>query len=180
LALAVNEAHNNELQPTTLDTWEKLGLPWVALWLKDLLVWGTLDPVTAYLLGRGRASTRSEAGALASQYYTAHGSREPDEQLDPKTIRAWADKLPARALSVARTRPRMPLKAKLERAFPAKSARRWRVLPAETGERIFWIDAAGYVLASGERPPNWVSTFLDDGDFFLDVDAEIIEYEPYL
>lgn len=180
LALAVNEANNNELRPTTLDTWADLDLPWAALWLKELLVWGTLDPVTAYVLGRGRAGTRGEAGELAAQYYESHASLDPDEQLNPKTIRAWADTLPARTPLASRKRPRMPLKAKLERLFPPKSTRRWRVLPAESDDKISWIDPAGYVLASGERPPDWSSTFLDERDFFLDIDAGTVESDRYL
>lgn len=180
LALAVNEANDNELRPTTLDTWAELNLPWVALWLKELLVWGTLDPVTAYVLGRSRAGTRGEAAALAANYYEVYGSLEADEQLNPKTIRAWADALPARATGTRRKRLRMPLKAKLERAFPPQVARRWRVLPAENGDRIFWIDPTGYVLASSQRSSDWVSTYLEDGDFILDVDAQRVEYEAFL
>jgi hypothetical protein len=42
LALAANEAHDGELQPTTLDSWGDLGLQWIAWWLKELMVWGTL------------------------------------------------------------------------------------------------------------------------------------------
>ncbi len=180
LALAANEAHDDELQPTTLDSWGDLGLPWIALWLKDLVVWGTLDPVAAYLLGRGRAGTRSEASALAKQYYAAHTNLEADEQLNPKTIRAWAEELPKLAAPPSRPKPKPPFKAKLERTFPKRGSQRWRVLPAENGNKLSWIDPAGYVLPSGERPPNWSSSFLNDGDFFLDVDSQTVLYEPYL
>lgn len=49
LAIAADEAHGGALQPTTLESWDDTGLPWIALWLKELIVWGTLDPVAAYL-----------------------------------------------------------------------------------------------------------------------------------
>src|SRR5271166_6117050 len=45
IALAENEAHGDTLQPTTLEDWDQTTLPWIALWLKELIVWGTLDPV---------------------------------------------------------------------------------------------------------------------------------------
>jgi len=177
LALATNEAHAGELRPTTLDSWDELGLPWIALWLKELMVWGTLDPVAAYLLGRGRAGIRSDALALSAQYFAAHHTVDPNEQLSPKTIRAWADTLPKTGTPGPRPKPSKPsFKAKLERSFPKKAPRRWRVLPTERGDTIQWVDPAGYLLASGERPPNWAASFLDDGDFFLEVDSGTVVY----
>jgi hypothetical protein len=180
LALAANEPHGGTLQPTTLDGWDETGLPWIALWLKELIVWGTLDPVAAYLLGRGRAGTRPEASKLARQYFKSHQTLPPNEQLHPATIRKWADTLPKPSLSGLRTKPRSPLNVKLERTFPKEAARRWRVLPAAVGDRISWVEPAGFVLAVGELPSSWASTFLEDGDFFLDVDTQTVSYEPYL
>lgn len=180
LALAANEAHNGVLQPTTLDSWGDLGLPWIALWLKELMVWGTLDPVAAYLLGRGRASTRSEASTFAAPYYSAHVTLDPDERLNPKNIRAWADNLPKVITATSTPKPTSPFKAKLERRFPKNAARRWRVLPSPNGTKMRWIDPAGYLLASGERPPNWSERFLDYGDFILDIESRTVVYEPYL
>ncbi len=180
LALAANDAHGGTLQPTTLDRWNETGLPWIALWLKELIVWGTLDPVAAYLLGCGCAGTRSEASKRARQYFKSHQTLAPDEQLHPARIRKWADMLPKPSLSGSRTKPQSPLKVKLERTFPKEAERRWRVLPAEVGERIHWVEPAGFVLAVGELPSSWASTFLEDGDFFLDVDTQTVSYEPYL
>jgi hypothetical protein len=180
LSLATNEAHDGELKPTTLESWGDLGLPWIALWLKELMVWGTLDPVAAYLLGRGRAGTRFEAGVLAAQYYRTYDSLGPDEQLDPRTIRQWADTLPRVAPAASRPKPNGPFRAKLERTFPKKVARRWRVLPVAREKTLQWIDPAGYLLASGELPPKWNQSFIDDGDFFLDVDSRTVQYEPYI
>jgi hypothetical protein len=180
LALAANEAHQDELTPTTLDSWDDLGLPWIALWLKDLMVWGTLDPVVAYLLGRGRAGTRSEAAELAEQYHETHSTLDPDDQLNPKTIRRWLERLPKPTPSASQPTPEAAFEVKLARTFPKTASRRWRVLPAVSGGVIHWIDCAGYLLASSERPPDWAPSFLDEGDFFLDVDAGTVDYEPYL
>jgi hypothetical protein len=181
LALAANDAHDGVLQPTTLEEWPELDLPWIALWLKELIVWGTLDPVTAYLLGRGKANTRDEANALADQYYSAHGNLEPDAQLNPKTIRRWANKLLRTGGSTAPSDPVIPSDVRLERDFSAsRNGTEWRVLPADHGTRLRWVDPAGYLLATSERPPGWSAVYLDKFDFFLDVDRQAIRIEPYL
>jgi hypothetical protein len=180
LALAADEAHGGTLEPTTLDSWEETGLPWIALWLKELIVWGTLDPVAAYLLGRRRTGTRSESTTLAGLYFESHQTLVPDEQLHPATIRKWANTLSEPYPSGSITTQLSAQKVKLERTFPKEAARRWRVLPAKVGDRIHWVEPAGFVLAVGQPPADWTSTFLEDGDFFLDVDAQTVSYEPYL
>lgn len=180
LALAANEAHGDILQPTTLDSWGDTGLPWVALWLKELIVWGTLDPVAAYLLGRGRAGSRPEATDLARGYYDSHKQLPADERLGPTTIRKWAETLPTISLSESGGPPNLSLKVKLERTFSKKVARRWRVLPAEDGKRLQWVDPAGYLLAVSDRPKEWSESLLYEADFFLDVDARTVSSEPYL
>ena len=32
--------------------WPRSGLPWIAFWIKELITWGTLEPVAAFLLAR--------------------------------------------------------------------------------------------------------------------------------
>jgi hypothetical protein len=180
LALAANEAHGDTLQPTTLDSWNETGLPWIALWLKELIVWGTLDPVTAYLLGRGRAGTRSESSSLASQYFDSGTELESNEKLNPTTIRKWADLLPRVRVSESKPKPDFPIKVKLTRKFPKRVSHRWRVVPAEAGSTVHWVDPAGFELAVGELPPGWKSSLLEDGDFFLDIDELTVSYEAFL
>jgi hypothetical protein len=180
LALAANEAHGDVLQPTTLDTWGDLGLPWIAFWLKELIVWGTLDPVAAYLLGRGRVASRPDSFKLAVQYHTLHQTLSPDERLDPSKIRKWVDGLPKTSINDSQTQKKTNLKVILERAFPKMGTRRWRVLPAENTNNIQWVDPAGYILAVGERPVDWSDVFSAEVDFFLDVDTQTVSYERYL
>jgi hypothetical protein len=179
LALAANEAHEGTLEPTTLESWDETGLPWIALWLKELTVWGTLDPAAAYVLGRGLAGTRAQAAAIAAQYFESHQMLEPNEQLDPSRIRKWIDIFPSSVPS-ATSKLELPIKVKLERKFSKNSARQWRVLPAEVDNHIHWLDPAGFILASGDLPIGWASRFVDDGDFVLDVETQMVAYEPYL
>ena len=46
------------IRPLELDDWPRSGLPWIAFWIKEIITWGTLDPVAAYLLARGDAVDR--------------------------------------------------------------------------------------------------------------------------
>lgn len=140
--------------------------------LKELIVWGTLDPVAAYLLDRGRAGSRPEATDLARGYYDSHEQFPADERLDPTTIRKWAETLQKMSLLESEGLPHGSLNVKLERTFSKKVARRWRVLPAEDGKRLQRVDPAGYLLAVSDRPKEWSPSLLYEADFFLDVDAE--------
>ena len=64
-ALTVNELHQGHLEPTTLEIWPQTGLPWIVFWLKELIVWGTHNPVAAYLLTTGIAETQRDAQRIA-------------------------------------------------------------------------------------------------------------------
>lgn len=180
LAIAADDAHGGVLKPTSLETWPTLGLPWIALWLKELITWGTLDPVAAYVLGRGRAGTRAEARERSSQYYEQYESLDADGKLNPTLIRTWAETLPRAKQESTRVAPPAPLKATLERQFPSQAARNWRVLPVEMGEHLSWVDVAGFVLASSQRPASWRSELLEHGDFTLALDEGVVKYVPYL
>jgi hypothetical protein len=180
LALAADVAHPGELRASTLESWSDTGLPWIALWLKELITWGTLDPVAAYLLGRSRAGTRVEAQQLAAQYYQAFPDLSANELIDPRAIRRWVDSLPVAARVSRRYTPSTPIRARLTRQFPAGAARRWRVLPVEMEGNLGWLDPAGFLMATSDRPSAWRSELLEEGDFWLDVESEGVAYTPYL
>jgi hypothetical protein len=59
--------------------------PWIAFWIKELITWGTLDPVAAFLLARGDAIDRPHAEADARAYYDGllqdHAPRSRDKPL---------------------------------------------------------------------------------------------------
>src|SRR3546814_14599992 len=49
-----------DLDTPTLETWRATsGLPWIGLWFRELLSWGTLDPFVEI----GRASCRERWGS---------------------------------------------------------------------------------------------------------------------
>lgn len=146
-----------------LDVWANSTLPWAAWWLKDLMTWGTLDPVAAYLLARGGFDSRREAEAEARGYW----EEERDEPLNPLLIREWVSARETVAPS-RRVQPPRRLAAKLAVSFSRDQAERpWRVLPLMRGDAIDWVDPAGIVLARSEPTDTWHADFASEVDFLL-------------
>ncbi|ABN78476.1 DEAD/DEAH box helicase [Cereibacter sphaeroides] len=167
------------LDAMTIDDWPNSGLPWIAFWLKELISWGTLDPVAAFLLARGDAVDRPEAERDALDYYASRGdSVDPNEMLDPRAIRAWLDeRRPTRTTHA----PRGDLAIDVRLALPASDYlnHSMSVLPLLASDGIHWIDPAGYVVANSDLPDEWS----DQGaryHFELSVVSSSVLGEPYL
>jgi len=128
-------------------------VPSAALWIKDLLTWGTLDPAEAYVLARGLAHTRPEAIEVAELYYAdiaadtdgAVGGAIADPH-DPARLRLWASRfLASPALRVTPTRFRAEV---VDRMNEEARARSYRVVPAHAADAgTQWLDPSGTVLA---------------------------------
>ena len=159
------------------EMWAAAGIPWAAIWIKEMLLWGTLDPVAAHLLSRRVADTRAEADAVATQYYERLDME--DDPLDPANIRAWAATL---TRGLGREDPEAPpiMTVRLIDDIQEPSdLGRWRVVPLVREGRIEWADVAGYVLGWSECPSSWV----DDTaayDFFLDAPEGVVRPYPFL
>jgi len=137
--------------------WPRSGLPWIAFWIKELITWGTLDPVAAFLLARGDAIDRPQAERDAKAYY----ENQPDETfandiLDPRRIRDWVE-LRAPRIEATAAPPTFDIPASL--AQPAQAYRNLQmfVLPLETDDGVIWVDAAGYTVGRSAKPDPWVS-----------------------
>lgn len=164
----------------SLEDWPKSGLPWAAFWLKELLTWGTLEPVAGFLLARGLAVTRQEAESRAALYYQQATGRD-DSVLDPRAVGDWAEasmQTPARPVD-RRRRTQARLDARLVAPAESFKRRRVRVIPARNNNGTDWFDIAGYRVAVTSAPLD--STWrLENTDFVLDVDHGAIEVRPYL
>jgi hypothetical protein len=159
--------------------WPRSGLPWIAFWIKELLTWGTLDPVAAFLLARGDAIDRPQAEEAARAYYGGlEQSTAPNDALDPRTIRDWVD---ARRLSrEERVSTReFTIEAALERPPGNYLQSRLSVSPLEIADRLVWIDPAGYVVARSEQPLGWPQ-YPSSFDFELIVASATVVGETYL
>lgn len=163
----------------TLDDWPRSGLPWIAFWLKELVSWGTLDPVAAFLLARGNARDRMQAEAEAQDYYAQLDEEtDPNDRLDPRRIRSWIEaRRPSAPLRSASRN--ISLDVRLERPAREYLVRQLNVLPLESEGALIWIDPAGYAVAHCDRPAGW------DGQsslyrFELSVDRQEVTGEAYL
>jgi len=162
-----------------IEDWPRSGLPWIAFWIKELITWGTLDPVAAFLLARGDAIDRPQAEADARAYYDSLPQDvDANDMLDPRQIRNWMDARRVRAEEPSAIRE-FAIEANLARPAADYLRPRLSVSPLEIDDRLIWIDPAGYTVAHSERPPEWPqrpSSF----DFELSIaDARIVG-ETYL
>ena len=162
----------------TIDDWPRSGLPWIAFWLKELVNWGTLDPVAAFLLARGNARDRTQAEADARDYYAQlEKDTSPNDALDPRQIRDWVeDRRPAPPRPAANAD--MVVGVRLERPAASYNARRISVFPLAHDSGLRWIDPAGYAVAQSDLPKRW-----DDQSsrfrFELAVDTQTVTGEVY-
>lgn len=147
IALATYELHAGELLAPTLDEWPKTGLPWVTLWIKEMLTWGTLDPAASVLLATRRAGTRTDAEGMAEAYYQSVAELSPDERLHPSRIKTWVDGLSEPARGTTRIEADRATAAEPIPEFPADGSERWRVWPVASAGQTCWVDPAGYPLA---------------------------------
>jgi hypothetical protein len=180
IALAMDETYGGELRAPSLEEWPRTGLPWIVFWLKELITWGTLEPAATYLLSRHVEVSRVDAERVAARYYAQSAFLAPNDQLDASMIRRWAESLQSRTGVVADTTPPRRVEVALLRDFSVAPNRVWRVVPLEVGEELIWIDPAGFPLARCQRVADWGATFLNDYDFRLDTEKNVITWEKYL
>ncbi len=147
IGYAYERISDGQLQPMSLDVWESLGLPWVVFWLKELLSWGTQDPVAAFLLARGVRLTRGEAEQTANSYYLSSYATTRDDPLDARSIRDWVEaQFPGQASATTRIAERT-FRAQVTDLEVLNRGTEFRVLPLRKKAGVAWTDIAGYVLA---------------------------------
>ena len=168
---------NGEGQPIDalkIEEWPKSGLPWIAFWLKELLNWGTLDPVVAFLLACGAASDRRQAEEKAEAYYATQGDNaDPNDILDPRRIRSWFES-PILDWNMDGLSIPMYFKPTLVRQEDGYEVKEMSVLPIKEDNRLAWIDPAGYLVAHSECPGDWSEKFATDHTYTLSVDKRQI------
>lgn len=159
--------------------WPRSGLPWIAFWMKELLTWGTLDPVAAFLLARGNAVDRPQAEAEARTYYAdLPDDVDANEALDPRRVRDWIDARRIRFERPAAIRE-FTIDAELTRPPADYLETRLTVAPIDADDRLVWIDPAGYTVARSDKPVGWPER-PGSFDFELLVPEATIVAEAYL
>lgn len=165
-----------------IDDWPRSGLPWIAFWLKELITWGTLEPVAAYLLARGQATTRQHAEALATNYYASLPVElPPNDRIDPRRIRDWAETI---RTAPERERGERTMSFDVNLVRPAREYLQDRIVvfPIQQPDATVWIDPAGYVVANSAGGTVPETTATADFQYELYVTDNTVrgeQYRPY-
>lgn len=179
--LVSDEIHGGQIGEFNLSLWAETKLPWAAFWIKELLHWGTLDPVASYLISTGLENTRARAEQFAQNYYRDNQMlHDANELLDPRIVRDWANGAKKRLLPEKTKNPPDFIDVTLVRDFRDKSKLIWRVIPVIKGDKLIWLDVAGYQFAISSVPENWDPNYISKFDFLLDPKNKKIQSILYL
>lgn len=181
LSVILDDVNDGELQEMSIiDEWLKTGLPWIVFWLKELITWGTLDPVAASLLAHRVEYTRTAAETRANAYYKIYATIPVDEKLNPTKIKEWLRTFDNNEEPILPKSRYKKIKARLTRDFSKTDIKDWRVLPIIHQNSIIWIDPAGYELATSQIPVNWSSITEGVHDFILNTESKTVKVSSYL
>jgi len=164
-----------------LERWEHCALPWSVMWYKDMVSWGTLDPIASSALTRKEAFTRPVASDIAAQYWEAVNEIS-DTALKPNRVAEWmrGREQTRSAVEEDRSLPHSEIAATPTEDFSEHTGTKFRVLPAATGQRIDWYDPAGFLLARSDVPNNWNRLKTTETDFVLDPSSSIVTWQRYV
>ncbi len=164
-----------------LERWEQCALPWSVMWYKDMVSWGTLDPIASYALTKKEAYTRPVASDIAVQYWEAVDEIN-DAALEPKRVAEWMrGREQARsAVEEDRSLPHSEIAVTLTEDFSGHTGSQFRVLPAVSGQRIDWYDPAGFLLGRSDVPDNWQGLRAAETDFKLDPSSATVAWQHYV
>ena len=179
LALVLDDVNEGIITETSIENWPKTGLPWIVFWLKELIVWGTLDPAATLLLAHRCEYTRQSAENKAREYYLSVIDVPVDEILDPSKMKKWVDNIIKEKKSSSTEQINKKIKVKLLRDFSKAQLEKWRVIPIPLEHSISWIDPAGYELASSDIPDQWPST-TTNLDFELDIYSKTVQTSKFM
>jgi hypothetical protein len=180
LGLLLDTEMNGEpIRALEMNDWPRSGLPWVAFWLKELVTWGTLEPVAAFLLARGDAVSRQEAELLSLRYYAGlQADLEPNDRIAPRRIRDWVQSNRS-APAPERRDANVTVEVQLVRSPAQYVQERLVVFPIAQADEFLWIDPAGYLVARSSIRGMAANT-ANDYQFELDVRRAQVRGERYL
>jgi hypothetical protein len=151
------------------------------MWYKDMVSWGTLDPITSYVLSKKETFTRPVASDIARNYWE-NVDEISDEALEPERVAEWMrSRWQARSVTEeGRDQPQSEIPVTLTEDFSSHMDTHFRVLPAADMDRINWFDPAGYLLARSIVPENWQGLNISETDFILNPISSTISWVQYV
>jgi len=172
VARAWSDGVDGALVIPSLEAWrETTGLPWFGFWARELLRWGTLDPLVAFVLAEGMAGTR-EAGELLRPEFDAWLEEQQDEvdaddRIDPQLLLEWKR---ARAEVAERRVRRRTQNAMLDGTDGRRG--QYAVIPVVSNGVIHWFDSGGFVLAQSDAENSPFQGMIHRDDFQLHTNGE--------
>ena len=162
---------------TTEDVLSNRQLPYLILWLRDMLLWGVLDPLDAAAMHSGIVGTRAAAKQLREEYIATASLAVDDSIYRPGAVRDWI--AARRKEETVKVEPeRTATAVKLLDVFPNLPDESLRVWPEPSGDKIIWRHVSGYPLAVSALLAN-VGT-PDTHDYMLQVDESVVTIRPYV
>ena len=164
-----------------LERWQQCELPWSVMWYKDMVNWGTLDPIASYALTKKEAFTRPVASDIAAEYWESVDEIS-DAALEPKRVAEWM-RGKEQARSAAEEGQRMPqseIAVELIEDFSDYRGAQLRVLPAMGEQVIDWFDPGGFLLARSGIPENWQRLKASETDFVLNPSSAVVTWQRYV
>jgi hypothetical protein len=149
-----NRVRGDALEVPNLEEWRATtGLPWSAIWIRELIAWGSLEPLVAYLMATNHAATRHEAAVRLPEYHAWLRARDGaliDENIyHPQRLRQWAEE--DRPRRVPEAQSALEIAAVAVGRFPPRSPS-YPVVALTEDDRVTWLDPAGYTLAHSSQP----------------------------
>jgi len=163
------------------ERWLECELPWSVLWYKDMVSWGTLDPVASYVLTEKEAYTRPIAAQISVEYWEEVDEIN-DAVLEPTRVAEWMSRWQGGRATIEEEQllPGREIPVELREDFSRYTGTQLHVLPAIAENQIYWYDPAGYLLAQSNVPENWHNLNTYEVDFMLDPSATIVTWQYYL
>ena len=153
-------------------------VPAAAMWTKDLVLWGTLNPVAAHVLSINLAQARPQAEALGDAYFRELDPDDSRDPLDSQRIQEWTELLVVDAPSPGQGAQAL-FRVELQEEVPPDLPR-WPVVPLAAGEQLLWCDVAGFHLASSSRPDDWDASAISQLDYVLEASDGVVRARPYM
>jgi hypothetical protein len=172
VAKAWSDGVDGALVVPSLDAWrETTGLPWFGFWARELLRWGTLDPLVAFALAEGMAGTREAGELLRLEFDTwLEGQRDEisaEDRIDPRLFLEWTR---SRIEGTERRILRRTVIATLDGTDGSRG--RYPVIPVVANGVIHWMDSAGFKLAHSETDGSPFQGLIHRDDFQLRTDKK--------
>ena len=173
IAQAWSEGTDGKFTEPALEIWkETSGLPWFGFWARELLRWGTLEPFVVFLLSKGRENTREEAMKRKPEFVEwlseIHIEPTPENLIDPQLFLKWErNQKPQTTVTKSVVQEIAEL---VSETVPKHE--QYRVVPIDSGDKIMWIDPAGYLLARSKSNKRLVGKNSHRNDYYLHINGE--------